>query len=411
MSIAQRAFLLVSIFLAPVSCASADVITDWNEKVSAFVTARQVPPQLAERVMAMVHVAMFDAVNSIDRRYQPYVAQLPASPATSKEAAAGAAAVTVLAELYPEGEVELRQVIASYLGSIGDSEAKSAGIKLGEAVAAKILRARAKDPTAATDAYRPKTRPGIYVATSPMVGSMWPNVTPFAMKAPAQFRPEPPVSLKSDQWAADYDEIKSLGGKTSPSRSAQQTENARFWLAAGPIIYYPVVRQLAAAKTSNVVDSARFVALVAVARADAFIAIFDAKYHYDFWRPVTAIRNGDIDANPATELDAAWQPIADTPMHPEYPCAHCVLSATISSVVESLFGTADVPEITLTSPTAPGVTHRWTNMRAFADEVAQARIWVGFHYRFSTRVGQEMGGKIGEYVVKNTMRPASVATR
>jgi hypothetical protein len=411
MSIAHRAFLVASILIAPVSCASADVITDWNEKASAFVTARQVPPQLAERIMAMVHVAMFDAVNSIECRYQPYLAQLPASPATSKEAAAGAAAATVLAELHPQAEEELRQVIVSYLDSIPDSEAKTAGIKLGEAVAARILKMRAKDRADAPDAYRPKTSPGVYVATPPMVGSMWPNVTPFAMKAPAQFRPKPPVSLKSDQWAADYDEIKSLGSKTSVSRSTRQTEDARFWLAAGPVIYYPVVRQLAAAKASNVVDSARFMALVAVARADAFIAIFDAKYHYDFWRPVTAIRNGDIDENPATELDPAWQPIADTPMHPEYPCAHCVLSATIASVVESLFGSADVPEITLTSPTAPGVTHRWTNMRAFTDEVAQARIWAGFHYRFSTRAGQEMGGSIGEYVVKNVMQPASLATR
>jgi hypothetical protein len=180
-------------------------------------------------------------------------------------------------------------------------------------------------------------------------------------------------------------------------------------LAPGPVIYYPVVRQVAAAAKLDLLDSARFMALVAMARNDAFVAVFDAKYHYDFWRPITAIRNGDIDDNPNTERDATWQPIDNTPLHPEYPCAHCIMAATMSSVVEALFGTADVPEVTLTSPTAPGVTHRWTNMWALTDEVSQARIWAGFHYRFSTRVGEDMGRKIGQYVVKNIMRPAPVA--
>jgi hypothetical protein len=160
------------------------------------------------------------------------------------------------------------------------------------------------------------------------------------------------------------------------------------------------------AKKLNVIDNARLFALVSVARVDALIAVFDAKYHYEFWRPITAIRNGDTDDNPATELDATWQPIADTPMHPEYPCAHCILSGAMAGVVEAMFGTADVPEVATISPTAPGITHRWTNMRAFADEVAEARIWAGFHYRFSTRVGQDMGLKIGEYVAKNVMQPA-----
>ena len=161
----------------------------------------------------------------------------------------------------------------------------------------------------------------------------------------------------------------------------------------------------------SVIDSARFMAITAVALADAYIAVMDAKYHYDFWRPITAIRNGDSDDNPATERDAAWQPIDNTPMHPEYPCAHCIGSSALASVVETLFGSADVPEVAMTSATAPGVTHRWTNMRVYADEVAQARIWAGFHYRFSTTVGAEMGRALGEYVARNVMRPAVMATR
>jgi hypothetical protein len=164
---------------------------------------------------------------------------------------------------------------------------------------------------------------------------------------------------------------------------------------------------VAQAKELSLIDCARLFALTAVARADALIAVLDAKYHYEFWRPITAIRNGDRDDNPATERDAAWQPIDATPMHPEYPCAHCIVSASLAGVVEAVIGMPEIPEVALASPTAPGVTHRFTNVRTFADEVAQARIWAGFHYRFSTRVGQDMGYRIGDYVVKNFMQPAS----
>jgi hypothetical protein len=161
----------------------------------------------------------------------------------------------------------------------------------------------------------------------------------------------------------------------------------------------------------SVVDSARLMALVAIGLNDAAIAVFDAKYHYNFWRPITAIRNGDIDGNPATDREATWQPIANTPMHPEYPCAHCLASGAIAGVVKAVLGTADIPEVATTSPTAPGVTHRWTNMDAFADEIANARIWAGLHYRFSARVGTDMGFQIGEYVVKNVMQPVVTTSR
>jgi PAP2 superfamily len=392
---------------AATTSVSADAISDWNEKAVAFVTARQVPPPQAERVMAMVHLAMFDAVNSIERRYRPGVTQLPSPATASKEAAAAVAAGTVLIGLYPEA-AELKGAMAAYLAAMPGGEAKSAGVRLGEAVAATVLQARAKDGSEAADAYRPKAKAGVYVPTALTVGSTWPNLKPFALTGASQFRPQPPIALDSEQWAADYNEIKSLGGRTSSKRSARQTEDARFWLAPGPVIYYPVVRQIAAARKLNLLDSARFMAQVALARNDAFIAVFDAKYHYDFWRPITAIRNGDIDDNPNTERDAAWQPIDNTPLHPEYPCAHCIMAATMSSVVESLFGTADVLEVTLTSPTAPGVTHSWTNLWVMTDEVSQARIWAGFHYRFSTQVGQDMGRNIGRYVVKNSMQPATI---
>jgi PAP2 superfamily protein len=388
---------------------SADVITDWNEKTVAFVTTRTMLPPQAERVMAMVHVAMFDAVNSIERKYVPYMLQLPAAKGASKDAAAAAAAASVLVALDPNAADETKAALAAYLATVPPGTAKDDGIKLGEAVAAKIAAERAKDGSSTADAYRPKTKAGVYVPTPITASSMWPNVTPFVMTSPTQFRPKPPIPLQSEEWASDYNEIKNLGGKTSTTRSARQSEDGRFWLLTGPRSYYPVVRQLVAAKQMEVIDSARFMALVSVATADAYIAVFDAKYHYDFWRPITAIRNGDLDANPATERDAAWQPIDNTPMHPEYPCAHCITSAAVATVAETVFGSADVPEIVMTSATAPGVTHRWTNLWAYADEVTLARIWAGFHYRFSTRVGQDMGRKIGQLAVQKVMRPATVA--
>ena len=403
-----RKLLLAAAAIVVAPPAFANVITDWNENAVALVTPRMAPGT-GQRVVAIMQVAMFDAVNSIERRYQPYLAQLPAASGTSKEAAATAAAGAVLASLIPQVQGQVKALTTSYLASIADSDAKAEGIKLGETVAAKILEARAKDGADAPDSYRYKTKPGVYVPTAITVSSTWGNVAPFALANSSQFRPAAPVALNSSQWATDYNEIKDLGGKTSTKRSDRQTEDAHFWLITGPQSTEPVVRQVVAARKMSVIDSARFMALTAVAAADAAIAVFDAKYHYEFWRPITAIRNGDQDDNAATERDATWQPIDNTPMHPEYPCAHCIVSGAVAAVVEAALGAADVPEVVMTSPTAPGATHRWTNIRAYADEVAYARILAGFHYRFSVLVGQEMGRKIGEYVVKSVMQPATVA--
>jgi hypothetical protein len=386
----------------------ADVLTDWNEKTVAFVTPRMVPAA-GQRVVAMVQVAMFDAINSVERRYRPYLVQLPAATTTSREAAAAAAAAAVLAGLHPQAEAEFKAAGAAYLVTLPDGDGKGEGIKLGEAIAARILATRAKDGADAPDSYRPRTVPGVYIPTPITVSSTWPNVTPFALMSQSQFRPQAPVALNSEEWAKDYNEIKELGSKTSGKRSARQTEDARFWLITGPQSTEPLVRQIVAAKKMNLIDGARFMALTAVATADAGIAVMDAKYQYNFWRPITAIRNGDIDDNPATERDATWQPIDNTPMHPEYPCAHCIVSKALATVIELALGTAEIPEIVMSSSTAPGVTHQWTNVRAYADEVAYSRIWAGFHYRFSVGVGQDMGRRIGEYVANNIMQPASIA--
>ena len=391
--------------------AFADVITDWNDKAVECGVKRSMLPPPAERVIAMTQVAMFDAVNSIERKYTPYLVQFPAEAGTSREAAAAAAAGTVLAGINPQAKDEMTAALASYLAAMPDSPAKTAGIKLGEAVAAKVLEARQNDGAAAPDSYRPRTTAGVYVPTAPTATPQWAGVKPFALTSTSQFRPSAPIALTSARWTADYNEMKEVGSLASAKRTAKQTEDGRFWLATDGRVYYPLVRQMADAKKLSLIDCARLYALAAVARNDALTAVFEAKYHYEFWRPVTAIRNGDIDGNDATERDAAWQPLGPTPMHPEYPCAHCIASASMAGVLLGLFGTADVPEFAITSPTAPGVTHRWTNLRAFVDEVSEARIWAGFHWRFSTEVGRDMGYKIGDYVVKNFMQPVAVAAR
>jgi hypothetical protein len=400
-----RAWLLLAAFLtSPVSVASANVVADWDEKAVAFIQPRMVPP-VAYRAIAIVHIAMFDAVNSIEPVYRPYYAQLPATRETSKEAAAAAAAGTVLIKLLPEAASDIQVALKSYLAAIPEGDAKSGGIKLGEAVAAKTLEARANDGSSAADAYRPVTTAGVYIPTALTVAPQWPDLMPFAMTSPSQFRPKPPIALESEQWGKDYNEIKELGAKNSSKRTARQTEDARFWLLTGPLSTHPLHRQIALRKEMSVIDSARFMTVVTAAEADAMIAVLDAKYKYAFWRPITAIRNGDIDGNAATERDATWLPIDNTPMHPEYPCAHCIVSSAVASAVEAMLGTADIPEVTMTSPTAPGVTHRWTNLNAYADEVAVARIAAGFHYRFSTVVGQDMGRQIGLHAVKTIMQP------
>jgi hypothetical protein len=401
----NRAWLLLAAFLmSPVSAASADVVTDWDEKAVAFIQPRMVPP-VAYRAMAIMHVAMFDAVNSIEPLYRPYYARLPATREISKEAAAAAAAGAVLMKLLPDVASDIQASLQNYLSAIPDGAAKFDGIKLGEAVAAKTLEARANDGSSAADTYRPVTTPGVYIPTALTVAPQWPDLAPFAMTSPAQFRPKPPVALESEQWAKDYNEIRELGAKNSSKRSARQTEDARFWLLTGPLSTHPLHRQIAVRKEMSVVDSARFMAVITAAEADAMIAVMDAKYKYAFWRPITAIRNGDNDGNAATEREASWQPIDNTPMHPEYPCAHCIVSSAVASAIETMLGTADIPEVTMTSPTAPGVTHRWTNLNAYADEVAAARIAAGFHYRFSTVVGQDMGRQIGIHTVKTIMQP------
>ena len=392
----------VAIFF-PLACA-ADVVTEWNQKADASILEAKIYPFAGTRVMAIMHTAMFDAINSIEGQYTPYKFKVSAPAGSSSEAAGVAAAHAALVALFPDQKAALDAAYAASLAQVPDGAGRTAGIAVGEEVAAKALAWRASDGANAPNTYRPVTTPGAYITTTLPVGTQWVSMTPWVMERPSQFHPAPPPALSSAEWAADYNEVKELGGKKSTRRTAEQTEIARFWTITGPQSFDPIVRQLAAAPGRSLSQNARLFALVEMAEADSYIAVFEAKYAYKFWRPVTAIRNGDIDGNDATIRDPGWEPLVDTPLHPEYPCAHCINTGSARAVLESEFGTGPHP-LTMTSPTAPGAVHKWASIGDYAEEVAMARIYGGLHYRNSTVVGKDMGKKIGELAVQNYLKP------
>ena len=402
-SIISRLWLITTLTAAFVGLARADVIMDWNAKADAIAAEKQVLPAPHSRVVAMMHVAMFEAVNAIDRRYTSYKLNLVADRSTSREAAAATAAHDVLLSLYPDLKSDLDAALATSLAAVADAESKSAGVELGRQAAQGIIALRANDGSAAPESYRPNTSPGVYVPTTVPLFSTVGATTPWILETGSQFRPGPPPALNSETWTRDVNEIRELGARNSAIRTPEQTTIGRFWFFVGARTYNPIVKQAAMAKGMDLVDCARLFALTSMAGNDALVAVFDAKYTYNLWRPITAIRNADITQNPATPRDASWLPLGETPMHPEYPCAHCITSAAIASVLQAVVGD-EFGEFSLTSPTAPGVTRKWSRLQDYSTEVSNARIYAGFHYRFSTEVGSAMGKKIGELAVATQLR-------
>ncbi len=388
--------------------ARADVIIDWNARSDEIAAQKQVRPVNHSRGTAMLHVAMFEAVNAIEGRYLPYKLTLTADRTASKEAAAATAGHDILLALYPDQQSTLDATLATMLAAVADGEPKAKGIELGKKAAADLIALRAKDGIDAQESYRPHTTPGVYIPTVIPLFSTAAAVTPWVMTSGSQFRPAPPPALTSETWTADLNEIRELGRIDSTKRTAEQTTIGRFWFVTGPRSYNPIVRQVAIAKDMDIVDCARLFALTSMAGNDAYIAVVDAKYTYNLWRPLTAIRNADQTNNSATPRDGSWLPLGDTPMHPEYPCAHCINSAAVAAVLQGVAGN-EIGEISMTSPTAPGVIRKWVRLQDYSDEVSLARIYAGFHYRFSTIVGKEMGKKIGELAVATQMRRAETA--
>jgi hypothetical protein len=390
-----------------VASARADVVTDWNVTANAVMTAESVGNNPRLRNLAMMHVAMSDAINTVQNRYTRVVATIPPMPGASAEAAAAAAARQILTELYPAQKAKIEETYMASLKAIPDGAAKSEGVELGMQVATAVQAECAKDGTDAPDTYRPHAAPGAYVPTQPPLFEQYARAKPWVLKNVDQFRPGPPPPLTSAAWARDYNEVKSVGGTKSTARTPEQTEAVKFWGNANfGGAWQAAARELSAKKELGLAESARLLALLNMGLANAYMINWDAKYTYNFWRPVTAIRNGDQDGNDATERDAGWTSLNPTPLHPEYP-SQATLNATIATaVLESAFGPVKAIPFTATDVRDPKRTRQFASLADMAEEHKNVRIWGGVHYTFAIRTSEGVGQKLAAYMIENTLQPA-----
>lgn len=370
--------------------ARADVITDWNVKTNELITEAKMGTPPAVRLSAIVQTAAYRALEGLPRG---------ASPDTTAAAVAAAHRAT-LAKLLPALQAQIDAAAQAALAQIHDGPAKASGVAAGEKAAADVLAQRLDDGAATPESYRPHTAPGAYVPTAAVAIPQWSRRKPWHLASASQFRPPAPPALNSDAWARDYNEVRVFGSKTSTQRSAEQTEMARFWDYSLPAIYHGVLRSVALQPQRTPLANARLFAATAQAMDDALIAGFEAKYHYNFWRPVTAIRNGDIDGHDGTPREAGWASLIDSPMHPEYPSGHALLAGALASVVKAELGNTPVPVLSTSSPTAKGATRRWTSIDDFVKEVCEARIWGGIHFRSAAEAGETIGRQAGVLAVK-----------
>jgi hypothetical protein len=394
MSMRTRKCRCAPIWLVLIAAAAhADTVADWADKTTAIA----IDGPNTVRTIALAENAVYEAVNAISARYPADRVDLGPTQGASIDAAIAAASRSVLLHEAPALKDRIEAAYQQALGRSAGDEARMRGISVGERAAADVVEKHAND-IGKIEPYRPVTTPGMYVPTTFPLGYAFAQHRPWFMKSAAQFRPGPPPALTSALWARDYNEIKAIGSATSTVRTPEQTEIARFWATALPDVHIGVVRSVATAPGREVTRNARLYAAVAAAMNDAEIAVLEAKYHYNFWRPITAIRNGDRDGNPATERDPDWTPLIATPLHPEYPCAHCVIAATIAAVIRAEAGRGPLPTLKTISNTAPGVTRQWTRTEDVVKEVSEARILDGVHYRNSTEVGNRIGEQIGALV-------------
>lgn len=369
----------------------ADAVTDWNLHANHFVVEAKLGTPPAIRVMALVQTAVMDAVAA--------VAPQRGRAGGNADAAVAAASRTVLVKLLPAQQSAIEAAYQQAIARIADGPDRTRGIAAGERAALKLLEARLDDGAATPESYRPHTTAGAYVPTVIPAASTWGQRKPWLLSHGAQVRPEAPPALASQDWARDYNEVRVLGRRDSTQRSAEQSEVARFWEYSLPPIYFGVVHSVAQVPGRDLARNARLFAASAQALDDAMIAVFDAKYRYALWRPVTAIRNGDLDGNDATMREANWAPLIDNPMHPEYPSGHAILAAALGTVLKADIGAGPGPVLVTRSPTANGATRQWTNVEDFVREVGESRILAGIHFRSAIEASDAMGRQIGTLAV------------
>ena len=401
---------------SPSSPAQADVqskvkgetreVLDWNDFASNLVAA-QLPPGPQTYVLAVTQLAVHDALNAIDPKYEPY-AHAGSAPGASAEAAVAAAARDCLVRLVAQAAAAIEAQYAAALEALPDSGARAAGIAAGQAAAAAILdRRRADDlQEAITRPYTPGApAPGVYQPTPPLglvLLAGWGDLPPFALERADQFRPPPPLAVKSFRYAAEYAEVKALGSARSGARSERQTETAHFWYDVATREWHAAARQVLAAERADAWRSARTLALLAVAMADVGIASFEAKYEYQFWRPITAIRAGDHDGNRFTAGEAGWEPLCVTPPFPEHDSTHAATGAAAAGILERELG--DRHTFTVESPTLPGAIRTYRRFSAAAHEEALSRVYCGIHFRRAMDAGLVHGARVARNVERHLLR-------
>ena len=401
------------------STARADVITDWNNAALNAIRVNRTAPPIASRALAILHAAMYDAINGISRTHESYMVRSDVPGSTSKQAAASAAARTVLIALFPSGASSFDALHAAVLSAIPNGPQKQRGAAWGESVAAQILVFRANDqfdvpiapPTGSGAGFWRPTPPGNAAYLLPQ----WGFVLPFVMPDGHHFRPAGPPALDSARYAEDYNEVKALGAAVGSTRTADQSTIALFWAdGAGtetpPGHWNSIAQRVAAARGNQLEQNARLFALLNLAMADAAICAWDAKYQFAFWRPVTAIRNGDDDTNDATVADSNWSSFIVTPPFPDYVSGHSTFSGAAAKVLELFYGTDDIGFIT-GSDFLPGVLRSFPSFSAAADEAALSRLYGGIHFRSANEDGLRSGLLIGEWTFDNFLQPKGNRSR
>ena len=433
----RLAFLTFTLFgftaLAGIVSARADEITDWNMVAMEILAMGGQNPVVMTRGVAMAHLAVHDALNAIDRRYEPYIYDARSEPGAAPAAAVAAAMRVVLIgalpgfgtpEQHTKAKERVEAAYAAALAKIPEGRARQDGIAAGQAAASAMLTLRKADGATAQVVYTPGTQPGqwrphpnpmpanppiadaaLAAGNQPAMLPQWGHMMPFTMRAPWQFRLRPPPSLTSEAYTRDYNEVKRLGGKQSGARTAVQSEIARFWYEGSVQGWNRIARLVAGQRSLDRWEHARLFALLNAAMADGYIAGADTRYLYNFWRPVTAIRAGDADGNDATAGDPTWETFMNTPSLPDYPSTHSVLGGAAAVVMSRFFGT-DQLSFTMTSgPPFAGITRSFKSLSEAQEENGDSRVYSGIHFRNSTVAGILQGEQIGRQAFAQYLQP------
>jgi hypothetical protein len=395
------------------AAARPDMVLQWNSLALQLIRVEKTPPPMAARNLAILHVAIYDAVNGIVRTHQPFYADATPNGAALPEAAAAGAGSTALAALYPAERATVDAYFRKCLGELPAGDATTRGLELGQLVAQRVVALRANDGAAGKGRHTVRPGRGAWQPTPAGYAQAlfpgWGLVEPFAIRRGTQYRPFPPPALESEAYTKAFDEVKALGGKHSTARTDEQTQIALFWADNAGTVTPPghwnqIAQGLARQRGTSLAENARLFALLNVSLADAGVLCWVIKFTHDFWRPVTAIRAAHDDGNPRTEPDPAWEPLLDTPAFPAYVSGHSTFSSAGAAALAKFFGT-DKISFTTTSDALPGVTRRFDSLWAAAEEAGMSRIYGGIHWQFDNSEGLATGKTLGNYVSQNYFRP------